>query len=189
LTDERARGCGRPAFLKEVRVRLSSLAASLAVVGVLSVGTVGIALTEPRTQPEQAGEAGSVAEKPVPPTARPRVERDLLATAVVNREPTKAPFPIPPQVGRLYYFTEVVDVGSPKTLLHIWYWRNRYITSVLLKVRGTRYRTWSYKTIPPTWTGEWRVEARTPDGKVLSSKTFIVETLKGTDEEGATPGR
>ena len=181
MTEGRARGWGgRPAFLKEVRTRLPSIAASLAITGVLS-GTVGIALPEPRAQSEQVVEEEPVAEKPAQPTGRPRVERDLLATAVIDREPTKAPFPVPPHVGRLYYFTEVVDAGLPTTILHIWYWRNRYISAVLLKVRGPRYRTWSYKTIPRTWTGEWRVEARTPDGKVLSSKTFIVESLEGTD--------
>lgn len=147
-------------------------------------GAAGTALTEPRAQPEIM--EGPTTDDPAPPTGKLRVERDLLATAVINREPTRAPSPIPPQVGRLYYFTEVVDAGKTTTILHIWYWQNRYISAVLLHVRGPRFRTWSYKTIPPTWTGEWRVEARTPDGTVLSSKTFVVE---GTPDGEIAPQR
>lgn len=169
--------------------RFPGMAASLAIMGVLATGTAGTAVTEPRAQSEQPRQEGPAAAKPAAVTGRPRVVRDVLATAVLDREPTKAPSPIPPEVGRIYYFTEIVEVGPPMTLLHIWYWRNRYISAVLLKVKGSHFRTWSYKTIPRTWTGVWRVEARMPDGTILSSKTFLVETVEGTGDGGVGPRR
>ena len=121
--------------------------------------------------------------------AGPRVVRDVLATAVVEREPVQVSSPIPAEVGRLYYFTEIVEAGSATTVLHLWYWRNRSVSVVLLEVNGPRFRTWSYKTIPPAWTGEWRVEARTPDGTILSSKAFHVEPADRTGRVGTDPRR
>ena len=112
--------------------------------------------------------------------ANPRVVRGVLATDVINREPEETSSPIPVEIGRLYYFTEVVDVGPPMEMLHVWTWKDRNVSEIPLRVQGQRYRTWSYKTIPPTWTGEWRVEARTPNGAVLSSQSFQVEALTGS---------
>ncbi len=167
--------------------RLPGMTAYLAVMGVLATGAVGTAVMEPKAQPEQTGQEGTEAATRTVATGKPRVIRDVLATAVTDREPIKAPTPVPADVGRLYYFTEVVEVGPPIIILHIWYWRDRYISTVLLEVSGPRFRTWSYKTIPPTWTGRWRVEARTPDGTVLSSKTFVVETTGRADGGRVNP--
>lgn len=146
-------------------------------------------MTEVRARPEQFSHEGPVADKPATPMASPRAVRDVLATAVVEREPVQVSSPIPAEVGRLYYFTEIVEAGSATTLLHLWYWRNRNVSVVLLKVNGPRFRTWSYKTIPPTWTGEWRVEARTPDGTILSSKAFQVQASDSRDREEDNPRR
>ena len=110
--------------------------------------------------------------------ANPRVVRDVLATEVTDREPAEAVLPIPAEIGRLYYFTEVVEAGSPQEILHVWTWQDRDVGEIPLKVQGRRFRTWSYKTIPPTWTGQWRVEARTPEGAVLSSESFVVRAAE-----------
>jgi hypothetical protein len=159
------------------------------IVGVLAVGIPGASLTDLRAQPERPTHAGPVAGKPATAIGSLRVVRDVLATAVSDREPEQILPPIPAEVGRLYYFTEIVEAGSPTTVLHLWYWRNRNVSVVLLEVNGPHFRTWSYKTIPPAWTGEWRVEARTPDGTILSSKAFRVESADRTDPEGTDPRR
>lgn len=110
--------------------------------------------------------------------ANPRVVRDVLATEVSDREPAEVLPPIPAEIGRLYYFTEVAEAGSPQEILHVWTWHDRNVSEISLTVQGRRFRTWSYKTIPPTWTGQWRVEARTPEGAVLSSESFVVEAAE-----------
>ncbi len=163
------------------------MAAYLAIMGMLATGAAGAPLTNPKTQPERPRHEGPVGDEPV--TATLRVVRDVLATTVADREPVQVPSPVPAEVGRLYYFTEVVEAGRPTTVLHLWYWRNRNVSVVLLEVNGPRFRTWSYKTIPPAWTGEWRVEARTPDGTILSSRAFLVEPAGGTNDEGTDQGR
>ncbi|MFQ5990000.1 MAG: DUF2914 domain-containing protein [Candidatus Methylomirabilales bacterium] len=146
-------------------------------------------MTNARAQSETPGHEAPARRKPTTATAKPRIIRDALATAVIDREPEQVVSPIPADVGRLYYFTEVVEAASPTTILHLWYWRNRNINVVILDVNGPRFRTWSYKTIPPTWTGDWRVEARTPDGTILSSKAFRVEPTQGTGYQGTDSPR
>ena len=102
-----------------------------------------------------------------------RVVMDVLATAVENRQPVEATAPIQSGVGELFYFTEVH--GGPGSIQHVWIWQGRTMATVPLEVRSSRFRTWSSKRIQPDWTGQWRVEARTADGKVLSFKEFVVE--------------
>ncbi len=101
------------------------------------------------------------------------VLRDALAGDVVDREPTPAPAPIPAGVGRICYFTEV-SAATPTTIQHVWTWKDQEMATVSLQVSGSRFRTWSCKAIMSEWTGPWKVEARSSDGAVLSSKTFTV---------------
>ena len=93
------------------------MAACLAIMGVLVTGADGAPLTNLKTQPERPRHEGPVGGEPA--TATPRVVRDVLATAVVDREPVQVPSPVPAEVGRLYYFTEVVEVAWPTTILHL----------------------------------------------------------------------
>ncbi|MFQ5802648.1 MAG: DUF2914 domain-containing protein [Candidatus Methylomirabilales bacterium] len=122
----------------------------------------------------EKSEAAKAAVKP----DDPHVTRAVLATEVIGREPAETSSPIPAEIGRLYYFTEVTEAGPPREILHVWTWQDRNVSEIPLKVQGRRFRTWSYKTIPSTWTGEWRVEARTPEGAVLSTKSFQVEATQ-----------
>ncbi len=156
------------------------MAASVTILSMVVSSATGALSTRARAQSETPGHEEPARQKPTTETAKPRVVRDVLATAVIDREPEQILPPIPADVGRLYYFTEVIEAAPSTTILHLWYWRNRNVNVVLLEVNGPRFRTWSYKTILPTWTGDWRVEARTPDGTILSSKAFRVEPGGGT---------
>ena len=160
------------------------MAVSLTILSVVVTAATGALSTHASAQSETSGHEESAKEQPAMETAKPRVVRDVLATAVIDREPEQILPPIPANVGRLYYFTEVMEAAPSTTILHLWYWRNRNVNVVLLEVNGPRFRTWSYKTVPPTWTGDWRVEARTPDGTILSSKAFRIEPGEGTGSQG-----
>ena len=102
-----------------------------------------------------------------------RIMRDILATAVENRQPVEANGDISADVGQLFYFTDVQ--GGPGTIQHVWIWQGRTMATVSLEIKSARFRTWSSKRIQPEWTGKWRVEARSSDGAVLSFKEFEIE--------------
>jgi hypothetical protein len=102
-----------------------------------------------------------------------KVVRDVLASAVTDRQPVEATIPISTGVEQIFYFTELE--GGPATIRHVWTWQGRTMATVTLEVKTPRFRTWSSKRIQPEWTGQWRVEAQTTDGMVLSSKDFTIQ--------------
>jgi hypothetical protein len=110
--------------------------------------------------------------------AAPALAAGLTATAVVctgvkNRAPVGAADTFPSSVGRLTCFSEVR--GTTDKIVHVWYHGNTEVRRIELPVRAERWRTWSVKTIPAKWTGEWRVEVQGADGSVLATARFKIE--------------
>jgi hypothetical protein len=60
------------------------------------------------------------------------------------------------------------------------------MADVELPVKGSPWRTYSYKTIPPEWSGSWEVKITGPDGNVIKDITFTVgeKVTKETTETG-----
>jgi DUF2914 family protein/tetratricopeptide repeat protein len=77
--------------------------------------------------------------------------------------------------GPLYFFTRVAATRDT-TVQHRWYVGDRLHQSVMLSIQANPagYRTYSRTTIGPERTGDWRVELRTEDGRVLTEQRFTV---------------
>jgi len=95
-------------------------------------------------------------------------------TGVQNREPVGVAETFAHTVGRVFCFTVVEGVKEPTTITHVWYHGETKRGEVSLKVNPPRWRTWSSKTIAKTWTGHWRVEVVSAEGKVLKSTAFEI---------------
>ena len=100
------------------------------------------------------------------------------ATAVVclkveNRAPVGAGERFPVEVGDLACFSELHGVSGP--IHHVWFFGGKNVRDIELAVKGERWRTWSVKRVPPTAKGDWRVEVRDADGKVLATAKFSIE--------------
>jgi cytoskeletal protein RodZ len=76
---------------------------------------------------------------------------------------------------RVWFWTRVVGGTGNDRIRHVWLHEGSPIHSLELKVGGSPWRTYSYKTIPAGRTGSWTVEARDADGTVLASDTFQVD--------------
>ncbi|MDN5304176.1 MAG: hypothetical protein PWP46_1058 [Fusobacteriaceae bacterium] len=105
------------------------------------------------------------------------VNRDILTTAIENREPVNeiTEFPL---YSKAYYFTEILNANEEQYIYHVWYYtqengvKNK-MAKVKLKVSGSRWRTWSSKNL---WLeGIWEVEVIDKDNNVLSKQEFIVK--------------
>jgi hypothetical protein len=103
------------------------------------------------------------------------VSRHAFAREVVAREPVAAATTFPPDVGEVYFFTQIVGAMGRAELLHIWIYDGRELAIVPLTVEGRSWRTWSSKRILPQFIGDWTVEVRAVGGEVLLSATFRVE--------------
>lgn len=114
------------------------------------------------------------------------VVRDAVSEGIIDREPVDAGEAFSPNLGRIYYFTEVESSDPSAEITHVWYYGDREMARVTLPVEGARWRTWSSKGILPEWVGQWKVEAVSMEGTVLASESFSVETPPATEAAPAS---
>lgn len=95
-------------------------------------------------------------------------------TGVQNREPVGVAESFPDTVGRVFCFTVLEGAKEPTTITHVWYHGDTKRGEVSLKVNPPRWRTWSSKTIAKAWTGSWRVDVVSAEGRVLKSASFEI---------------
>jgi len=103
-----------------------------------------------------------------------RVERIAVSLAVEDRQPVGESDVFPDTVRALYCFNEIRGMGDSTSVSHVWYHGDIRRAEVKLNVRGYRWRTWSTKAIQKDWTGDWRVDVVSAEGKILKSKRFRI---------------
>lgn len=95
-------------------------------------------------------------------------------------------------VERVYLWTKVTGAEEDTFVRHVWLHEGKEIADVQLPVKGSPWRTYSYKTMIPEWTGSWEVKVVGEDGNVILSKIFTIvdETAKkaGGAEKTTTDG-
>ena len=104
-------------------------------------------------------------------SAQVTVEAEI-AEAIVDMMPQNPRHRLRRRGGR----GRVLDAGDGRRrseIRHIWI-HGELEFPVTLPVNGSPWRTWSRKTIPPEWAGEWRVEIRDAQGNLLDTRSFTV---------------
>lgn len=76
--------------------------------------------------------------------------------------------------GPLTCFTRIVGAAGETSVTHVWYHEGETRSRVHLPVRSPDWRTWSRKSLLPSWTGEWTVKVLDSDGLVLASRDFTI---------------
>lgn len=104
-------------------------------------------------------------------TAQVSVEAQI-AEAVVDLEPQNPMSSFPAEVGQVACWTRVTGAEG-STIQHVWI-HGEMQFPVTLNVGASPWRTYSTKTIPPEWSGDWRVEIRDADGNLLDTVSFTV---------------
>ncbi len=117
------------------------------------------------------------------------VPQASICTEVKDREAVGAASQFPTTVGRLYCLTKIAGAAEPTHVTHLWYHEDKQVHKVELSVGGPAWRTWSYKTIPPGWTGSWRVDVTDASGVVIYSIPFTISDQAGEakGEPSSTP--
>ena len=96
----------------------------------------------------------------------------ILATGIEEREPVGESTSFPANVGQVYAWMRITGLAG-QALEIVWTHEDETF-SVPLEIGGSPWRTWSSKTIPPDWTGDWRVEVQNQEGTVLAARDFTV---------------
>jgi len=73
----------------------------------------------------------------------------------------------------VFFFSRAVGGSAGQTLQHVWRHEGRIIQSIELPVGSADWRTYSTKTLRKR--GNWSVEARGADGRVLARADFTCE--------------
>lgn len=73
----------------------------------------------------------------------------------------------------VFFFTRVVGGASGQKLRHVWLHEGRVIQSIELSLGSAHWRTYSTKTLRAS--GNWAVEARSADDRVLARADFTCE--------------
>ncbi len=98
-----------------------------------------------------------------------------LCTGIQDRMPVGQADIFPADVGKVYLWCHVIGSSDTTMIKHVWYYQGEEIVSVQLPVRSSSWRTHSYKTIAPEWTGDWAVKVLDNSGNVLKAVSFKIE--------------
>jgi hypothetical protein len=102
------------------------------------------------------------------------VEDIQICTSIQDKQPVGSETGFTKDTAQLYCFTKLSCSQEAATIVHAWYYNDKEMLKVELNTRAKTWRTWSTKNIHDTWTGEWRVDVLSSDGKVLATKQFTV---------------
>ena len=94
-----------------------------------------------------------------------------IGKGITDHMPTDTASAFPADVGTLICWTRVT--GGMGKMTHTWT-HGPHSDTVTVNIGGSPWRTYSRKTIPADWTGEWTVDVRDSTGTVVASKKFTV---------------
>jgi hypothetical protein len=108
-------------------------------------------------------------------TAIPAMEIETqLCSGIEERMPVGEADNFAADVEKVYLWSRVTGVSDTVSLRHVWLREGVEMADVELTIKGDPWRTYSYKTIPPEWAGNWEVKIVGPDGDVIKSIPFTV---------------
>jgi len=114
------------------------------------------------------------------PKAEPAAKEMTLARAVVgtgvdNMEPVGAAGTFPAATEKVFCFIEANNIPKDMELSFVWSLGGKEVRKVNLPVKaGPKWRTWAYKNVAGQ-KGDWKVEIKDAEGKVLKEINFKVE--------------
>jgi hypothetical protein len=179
--------CGQPAWSQETTQEATHEATQMevqpAVVeeaqpaatdeGQPAAGEETQAVVPGETRPAPPGDTQPAASDESQPAVR--TPEAVVCRDVVDRTPVGAGDVFAKEIPRVYCFTRVVGAEPGTHLIHNWYYQGNLKASVDLTVGSSDYRTWSYKTMMPQWTGEWMVEILSAGGTPLKNIIFVLK--------------
>jgi hypothetical protein len=103
------------------------------------------------------------------------IKRLVVGTGVENGEPVGIAETFPASTEKVYCFLEATDIAKDTEATFVWFHGDKEMLkfSVPLKM-GPRWRTYANKNLREL-KGDWKVEIRDPDGKVVKDTKFKVE--------------
>jgi hypothetical protein len=121
------------------------------------------------------GQEKSKQEGAAKETAAFAVKRLVVGTGVENGEPAGVAETFPASTEKVFCFLEATDIAKDTEVSFVWFNGDKEMSkfSVPLK-EGPRWRTYASKNLREI-KGDWKVEVRDSEGKVVKDVKFKVE--------------
>ena len=103
------------------------------------------------------------------------VERAAFCTGVEEKEPVGEGTEFPAGVGKLYFWSNILNTGDATSVSHIWSLNGEEKARVSLPVKYARNRVWSSKLVPSEWVGDWKVEIVSESDETLGAGSCKVK--------------
>lgn len=140
------------------------------IVAMVLVVALALAVAAATFGQEKAKTEGAAKE-----TAAFAITRMAVGTGVENREPQGAAEKFPASAEKVYCFLEAVNIPKDMELTLVWFNGDKEIgKSNLALKQGPKWRTWAFKNLRGL-KGDWKVEAKDAEGKVLKEINFKAE--------------
>ena len=116
-----------------------------------------------------------VAQIPSDPEDVVTVIEATACGSVRNRNPADAGNSFIWSSEKIYIWSMIKCQSPPSSIRHIYYFKDQKVDEILLEIKSSRWRTWSYKTLlDKRYIGPWRVDIISADGKLLETIRFEV---------------
>ncbi len=103
------------------------------------------------------------------------IVRLVVGTGVENSEPVGVAETFPASTEKVYCFLEATGIGKDTEISFVWGYGGKEMLKTTLPLKaGPKWRTYANKNLREL-KGEWKVEIKDPDGKVLKEIKFKVE--------------
>ena len=103
------------------------------------------------------------------------IARLVVGTGVEKAEPAGVAETFPASTEKVFCFLEAIDISKDTEVSFVWVYGQKEMLKATLPLKmGAKWRTYANKNLREL-KGEWKVEIRDPDGKVLKDVKFRVE--------------
>ncbi len=99
------------------------------------------------------------------------VSRSAFTTAIEDKEPVSELKQITTDISRVYYFTELLGLNG-HMITHRWEHNGQVLAEISFKINADRWRTWSSKSMLPSWIGKWQVSVLDEGGNIIEQSDF-----------------
>ena len=103
------------------------------------------------------------------------IARAVIGTGVENREPAGVAAVFPATTEKVYCFLEATNIPKDMEISLTWFHGQKEVRKINLPLKaGSRWRTFAHKNLGGI-KGDWKVEIKDAEGKLLKDLTFKVE--------------
>ena len=116
-------------------------------------------------------------EKPKAEAAAKEISlaRAVVGTGVENMEPVGAAATFPASTEKVFCFVEANNIPKDMEISFVWSQGGKEVRKINVPVKaGPKWRTWAHKNVA-SQKGDWKVEIKDAEGKVLKEVKFKVE--------------